>query len=87
MKEDKPNGNILPLIFIVGLVFIWFIPSNPNTYDTKKVTIDSVATSLRYQVLPDKVWTYYTKAGVFTSNHELGKVGDSVSLRFLNIKQ
>jgi hypothetical protein len=85
MKKD----NIILLFIIACSTIVCFILLVfPNkTYPTKyeKVRVDSVSSKLKYQVIPEKVWTYHTKLGPFTRTKHCYQVGDSILVQIVDM--
>ena len=75
-------------ILLLGLIILAILPIN-NTNTTEEVLryrVDSISTNLRYDVMPEKVYRYYTKFGVISGPKDKYKVGDSVEVRIIKIR-
>jgi hypothetical protein len=80
--------NVVALWIIVSCMIICFtLLDNPNPIKYEKVRIDSVSSKLKYQVMPEKIWTYHTKLGPFTTTKLCYQVGDSVSVQIVNMRK
>lgn len=80
--------NVAALWIIVSCMIICFTlldDSHPIKYE--KVRIDSVSSKLKYQVMPEKVWTYHTKHGPFTRTKHCYQVGDSILVKIVNMRK
>ena len=76
------------IIFTCMLIIILLVSSNnTNTKEEiKRYRVDSVSTNLRYDVMPEKDYRYYTKFGVISGPKNRYKVGDSIEVRIIKIR-
>jgi hypothetical protein len=75
-------------IFVFFLVCILYLAFNykPTPYKLVRVKIESVKAKRRYENLPDIDYTYHTNIGDFTTTSERFTVGDSITLKVIEIK-
>ncbi len=84
-------NDIKAYICIIGLFFLFFIfivfnNSQPKlVYTDIRVRVDSVNERLKYDVLPEKHWTFYTRCGNIYANRPLFAVGDSINIKLIKI--
>ena len=83
--------NIISLFIIVCSTIVCFIlldkPKNSYPSRYEKVRVDSVSSKLKYEVMPEKVWTYHTKLGPFTRTKQCYQVGDSILVQIVDMRK
>jgi hypothetical protein len=88
MHKFKPVYKVILMLLVVALIYnLTTLKFEHKPSTIMKVRIDSISMSLRYQVLPENVWYYYTKYGSFSSPNQIYNVGDSVKFEVIRLKK
>lgn len=58
-----------------------------ETEETRYYRVDSISSRLKYEVMPEKIYTYYTAIGPIITPNNSYKVGDSVQIKIITVKK
>jgi hypothetical protein len=88
MNADKLAALI---IFGCGLTCILLLDNKvgklKSTEETRHYRVDSISSRLKYEVMPEKIYTYHTALGPIFASKNRYKIGDSVQIKIITINK
>jgi hypothetical protein len=81
----EPVEKIGYSILLIGLLLIALIPMDKvtTTEETRFYRVDSISSRLKYEVMPEKIYTYHTVIGPIMLSNNRYKVGDSIQIKII----
>jgi len=72
-------------ILLISLLLIALIPMDKvnTTEETRFYRVDSISSRLKYEVMPEKIYTYHTAFGPISAPKNRYKVGDSIEIKII----
>lgn len=75
-------------ILFIGLFSLALIPIDKvtTTEETRLYRVDSISSRLKYEVMPEKIYTYHTAFGPISAPKNRYQVGDSIEIKIIRYK-
>jgi hypothetical protein len=91
MKIDKYLiiglfGFVLYVTYVLG-VRAYKLHDMRETEETRYYRIDSISSRLKYEVMPEKIYTYHTAFGPISGPRDRYQVGDSIQIKIITHKK
>lgn len=91
MKIDKylaivVFGFVLYITYVLG-VRAYKLHDMRETEETRYYRVDSISSRLKYEVMPEKIYTYHTAFGPISAPKNRYQVGDSIEIKIIRYEK
>lgn len=91
MKIDKylaivVFGLVLYITYVLG-VRAYKLHDMRETEEIRYYRIDSISSRLKYEVMPEKIYTYHTAFGPISGPRNRYQVGDSIKIKIIRYEK
>jgi hypothetical protein len=85
------NADRFAALIIFGCLLICLfllddkVSKQTSTEETRYYRVDSISSRLKYEVMPEKIYTYHTAFGPISGPQGRYQVGDSIQVKIIKI--
>ena len=88
MKSDQiAIAIIFGCLVTCLLVLDYNISKLKSTEEIRYYRVDSISSRLKYEVMPEKIYTYHTAFGPISGPRNRYQVGDSIQIKIVKISK
>lgn len=85
------NKLVLSISFICLIICLLVLDAKvsklSSTEEIRYYRVDSISSRLKYEVMPEKIYTYHTAFGPISASKNRYKVGDSIQIKIITINK
>jgi hypothetical protein len=87
------NADRLVALIILGCLLTCLfllddkVSKQKSTEETRFYRVDSISSRLKYEVMPEKIYTYHTAFGPISGPKDKYKVGDTIEIKIIRYEK